>query len=441
MARRVANALQGAFYVLDEERDTGRVVLFEPDGERQMLDFSVLRGPDLESDLRGRDFTLNAIALDVHSPQALIDPLRGAADLQAKQLRACAPSSFQDDPIRILRGVRLAAAFSFRLLPETIQLMRRAVPGLQRTSPERLRDELFKLLGGPLPATSIRTLDLFGVLPYVLPELETLKGVTQSPPHVYDVWDHTLKVVQKLEYLFNVLSLQPEPDSSSNLASGLVSMRLGRFREQFREHFNACLTPDRTLRSLLFLAALYHDIAKPLTRTVEESGRIRFLEHEGAGAKIVSARARALRLSNEECERLKIVVAQHLRPLHLLQTGEPPTRRAIYRFYRSTGPAGVDVCTLSLADGLGTYEAALPPELWGQHLEVVRNLFEAWWEDPTKTVSPPLLVTGHDLISALHLEPGPQIGWLLEAIREAQASGNIHTPEEALALAGSLIQD
>jgi tRNA nucleotidyltransferase/poly(A) polymerase len=163
-ARRVANALRGAFYVLDEERDTGRVVLFEPDGERQMLDFSVLRGPDLESDLRGRDFTLNAIALDVHSTQALIDPLRGAADLQAKQLRACAPSSFQDDPIRILRGVRLATAFGFRLLPETIHSMKQAVPGLERISPERLRDELFKLLSTG-PALHPDT-DLFGVLTF-----------------------------------------------------------------------------------------------------------------------------------------------------------------------------------------------------------------------------------------------------------------------------------
>lgn len=440
MARRVANTLGGAYYPLDEARDTGRVVLVAADGEREMLDFSVLRGPDLESDLRARDFTLNAIAIALEAPLTLIDPLGGAADLRNRQLRACAPTAFLDDPLRILRGVRLSAALHCRLLPETSQAMRQAVIGLARVSPERLRDELFKLLDSPQPAASLRVLDLFGALQAVLPELAALKGVVQSSPHVWDVWEHTLSVVQKLDGLLNVLAPQPDPDSSANLTMGLIVLQLGRFREQLAAHLGARLNPARSLRSLLFLAALYHDIGKPQTRRVE-AGRVRFFEHDDAGAALAQARGRALRLSGEENDRFRQIVAYHLRPLHLVQTGRPPTRRAIYRFFRAAGPSGVDVCLLSLADALGTYETSLPQELWNRHLEVVRALLEAWWEHPSERVDPQPLVSGRDLMADLALPPGPEIGWLLEAIREAQAAGQVGTRAEALALAKALLED
>jgi putative nucleotidyltransferase with HDIG domain len=442
-SRRVADALNAAFYPLDEERDTGRVVEIKPDGSRQVIDFSVLRGPDLESDLRARDFTVNAIALDLRAPQSLIDPLGGAADLYAKQLRACSPSSFVEDPLRVVRGVRLAAAFGFRILPETRHQMGQAVPGLERISPERLRDELFRMMGGPQPWTAIRALDLLGALPYILPELPALKGVAQTPPHVHDVWSHTLSALQKLDSLLSLLSPHPDPEGGAyahSLATGLAVMRLGRYREQIHAHLGSELIPDRSLRALLFLAALYHDTGKPETRQVDAQGRARFFEHEQAGAKIVAARARALRLSAAESDRLKKIVQHHLRPVLLAQNDQPPTRRAIYRFFRDTALAGVDICLLSLADVLATYEAGLPQEVWARHLDVVRALLEAWWERPGESVAPPSLIDGRDLMDALHLKPGPQVGRLLEAIREAQASGQVNSREEAMALAASLYQ-
>jgi hypothetical protein len=185
---------------------------------------------------------------------------------------------------------------------------------------------------------------------------------------------------------------------------------------------------------LLLFAALYHDIGKPRTRQVEEDGRIRFLQHEIVGRKMISERAHRLRLSNNEIERIKTVVKNHLRPILLAQSGNLPTRRAIYRFFRDTGPAGVDICLLSMADVLATYGASLPQKIWINHLDIVRTLLEAWWEQPEERVAPPALVNGHDLVDLFDLEPGPYIGQLLEAIREAQAIGEIRTREEALSL-------
>lgn len=432
VGRLTANALQGAYYPLDAERETARVILIHPDGHRDVLDFAAMRGDDIEADLRARDFTINAMALPLNEPRKLIDPLGGAADLHKGILRACSSQSLQDDPVRILRGVRLASSFGFKITPETRSQMRTALPELQRVSVERLRDELFRILGSKQAALSIRVLSVLGALQYVLPELEALKGVTQPPPHQADVWDHTLLVLQRLEAVFAVLAREFNEKSAESMALAQTTYRLGRYREQISAYLDSWFSPDRTRRELLLLAALYHDAGKPQTRTIEPDGRIRFFEHDQVGAELVAQRARELRLSNAEVDHLELIVRHHMRPLLLSTHEKIPSARAVYRFFRDTGPAGVDICLLSLADVMGTYGAALPHDTWGKHVDVVRALLEAWWEHAEQQVNPPPLVNGNDLMKALDLEPGPHIGELIEAVREAQVSGLVENSEQAL---------
>jgi tRNA nucleotidyltransferase/poly(A) polymerase len=423
ISRQVADALGAAFFPLDEARLTARLVFIHPEGVRQIIDFAAMRGPDLESDLRLRDFTINAMAVSMQDLFKLLDPLGGAVDLRAGILRACSPNAFLDDPVRILRAVRLATIFDLRIQKETRQSMREAVAELPQVSPERLRDELFRMLAGPKPGAALRALDILDALAYVLPELPALKGVGQSPPHVYDVWDHTLGVIDHLSDLLAVFAVPPQSGMVENLTLGQVSLHLGRYRQQIHDHLTYMFTPDRSCRMLLFLAALYHDVGKPATGRLDESGRIRFFEHEATGEELAAKRARLLRLSSEETERLRKIVRHHMRPLFLSQSGQSPTRRAIYRFFRDMKGAGVDVCLISLADTLATYGTTLPQDLWARHLEVVRSLLSAWWETPEESVAPPRLVDGHELIRVFDLRPGPLIGELLEAIREAQATG------------------
>jgi len=434
IARRIANRLGAAYYPLDIERDTGRVILIKPGQPRLVLDFAAMRGPDLESDLLARDFTVNAIAVDVRKPETLIDFLGGVADLHKKQLRPCSTLSFQQDPLRVLRAIRLATTFKFRIPTEATALMRQAVPLLAGTSPERLRDELFRILAGPQPASAVRALDLLGALDYVLPELPGLKGVQQSAPHVNDVWEHTLDVLAKLEALLEAFDIAYDPDKASSLIMGLAVLRLGRYREQIHTHLEKSFTPDRSLRPLLFFAALYHDVAKPKTFQEDAGGQIHFYEHEHIGAKITAERAQALRLSNLEVDRLKTIIKNHLRPHFLAQAGGLPSRRAIYRFFHTCEVAGVDICLLAMADFLATYGAAVSQEAWEQELEVIRALLEAWWEKPTESVTPPTLVSGRDVIQRFRLKPGPEIGRLLALVREAQAEGRVTTVAEAYAL-------
>lgn len=446
LAREVARRVGGAFYPLDEERGTGRVVVLEED-ERFYLDFAQLRGDSLTTDLAARDFTINAMAVSLTPPERLIDPMGGQADLKAKVLRMCRPTSFADDPVRILRAIRLAAQLDFRLERSTREAARAASRVLLNVSAERMRDEFIRVLGGRRPAASLRALDALGALVAVVPEAAALKGVTQSPPHLYEVWEHTLMVVDKLEALLAVLGRTHDVDAASEFALGYAAARVGRYRRQLSDHLEQELSFGRSTRSLLFFSALLHDIAKPLTRTVEpeasgatSGGRIRFFNHEEAGAMIARQRATALRLSVEEVGRIVVTVAAHMRPVWLSQEAAV-TRRAIYRFFKATGAAGVDVCLLTLADLLGTRGIELGQEEWTSRVDTVVALLEAYFFQLDAVVRPAPLITGDDVINELSLRQGPRIGEILEAVREAQAAGEVTTREEALELARKMRKD
>ena len=438
LARTVANALKADFMVLDSERDTGRVVIIE--GETYTyLDFAAFRGATLEDDLRDRDFTINAMALNLRDI-TIIDPLNGATDIRAKVIRACSPDSLTNDPVRILRAVRQAAAFGFTIDKSTRELMKQAADKINNVSIERVRDEVFKILGGPKASASIRALEMLGVLQHLMPELLKMRGVTQSNPHIHEVWTHTLAVVDQLDNLLtSSLRLDFDPEKTSDMYMGLVSLKIGRYREQIAKHFANQLNPSRSHRSLLFFAALYHDVCKPDTKTIDESGRIRFFDHDIKGADVVADRARAFNLSNDEVERLHTIVRHHMR-FHffadrLEREGQPPSRKAVYRFFRDSGAASVDLILLALADLRGTKGNELTQVTWTAYLDIARILLENYWERPEEVINPPRLVDGNELMKELNLQPGKIVGVLLESIRENQAAGKIVDKEQALAFA------
>jgi tRNA nucleotidyltransferase/poly(A) polymerase len=438
LARKVANALGADFLPLDDERDTGRVVVTNEDGSRTYLDFAVYRGANLTEDLRGRDFTINAIAYNLRD-EAIIDPAVGGKDLRAKTIRACSPTSLSDDPVRILRAVRLAAALDFHIEKNTRELMKQSASELGRISPERLRDEIFKMLSGPKPDACMRALEMLGVFPYLMPELSAMKGVTQSEPHMFDVWTHTLSVLDYLDQIISALRIGYDAEKTNDMFTGLLGLRLGRYREQIAKHFAEPLNPDRSLRSLLFFVALYHDVCKPETKTVEESGRIRFFDHEERSAEVAAERLRSFNVSNDEVERARTIVKNHMR-IHafadrLERDKQTPSRKAIYRFFRDSGQAGIDLVLLALADVRATRAHALTVESWTVYLDIARILLENYYEKPEEVISPPRLLDGNILMRELGIKPGPAVGQLLESIRENQAAGKIETLDQALAFA------
>lgn len=428
---RVADALGVPAYVLDRERDTGRVVLPEAG---TTLDFARFRGPSLEADLRDRDFTVNAMALPATASRdaSVIDPLGGRADLQARRLRLTHERAILDDPVRALRALRLALSLNFSLSPETIAAVKAAVPYLHTVSSERVRDELLKLLQTANPDQAVVKMAELGLLAAVLPEIAALAEVEQSAPHHEPVLPHTVSVLRWLARVEAALEPEANVDDPAVVT---ISEALADYAPALKAHLQRYEDGKVDGRTLLRLGALLHDVGKGETRTVEENGRVRFIGHEQVGARMAARRLRHLALSNKAVAHVRLVVANHMRPLLLAQTAAQPSRRAVYRFFRDAGSAGLDVSLLALADHLATHDGPGDPGQWQRLLAVITTLLGHYFERYEETIAPPPLLNGGELMVALNLEPGPEVGRLLRLVEEAQAAGEVTTKEEAIQFA------
>lgn len=422
VARQVANALRAAFYPLDRERGTGRVV-FEISATQVHLDFATFRGPSLEADLADRDFTINAIALSLDSAPHLIDPMQGQRDLEVGQIRAVSETTFDHDPVRVVRAVRQAIEFGFSIEANTERYLGQAAPQLVTVSAERQRDELLKLLNTPAPGQALQTLRRLGVLPHVLPEVEAMVGVSQPRPHHLDVFDHTAAAM----------------DIWTNLSRTGWADIFHRLQTEIEQYMNEMLAGNLPRYTLMPLALLLHDTGKPLTGSEEESNgqvRIRFLGHERESAKIARRVMHRFRFSNQASSFVETVVAQHMRPL-LLAKGGKVSRRAIYRLFRDTGggtyQAGVAVALHALVDQRATYPPGQGQAEEEALLKVVHRLLTTYFEQRDQVIDPPPLLTGRDLIEILGLREGYLIGRLLNRLKEAQATGQVTDKAAALA--------
>ena len=417
LARLFADQNGGALYLMDAEHDVARVILGDT-----YIDFAALRG-DVRSDLATRDFTINAMARQIGSEE-LLDPFHGQHDLREKQIRAVSQTVFRDDPVRLLRALRLSGELGFVLEPHTEDWVRGDAALLAFASMERARDEFCKILAQPESVTRLRQADDLGLLAALLPEVNALKNVTQSPPHHFDVFEHTLHALDELVKL--------QAHSYSEVANG-------EFLSVLQTHFEQQVSAERTRGTLLRCAVLLHDVGKPITRSVGPEGAIHFYEHEARGAEMCDAVMRRLRFSNDEIDIVTRVLRYHLRPAQLAR-GEPLTNRAAYRYFRDAGDTGIDTCVLALADWRGK---AVPVDQEMDAAQRATNalLLDRYFRAQETVIDPPSLVDGRVLMKELKIAAGPRVGELLEAIREAQVEGEIKTRDDALALAQKMLTE
>ena len=399
LARTVADWMRGSFVALDDERGTGRVVTRDEHGQRLFVDFAVLQGRDITVDLSRRDFTIDAIALDINDLGRFIDPYDGRGDLEAGLVRAVSEVAFRDDPLRTLRAVRLAAELGLRVEPRTEELIRRDAGLIAAVSAERVRDELSKTLAQPGAADNLRYLDQLGLLGVILPETEGVKEAGR--------FERSLEVVTALEHLYAILLHSPFSIVHS---------------DRLLSHLSQFTSGDRQRRVLLKLVAFL----------CGGEGNQR-----DSAARLVGLALRRLRFSRGEVNLGRAIVA-HRGILGQLGAAEAVTRRDVYRFFRDTGKAGLDLLLLFLADQLAGQRMGLDLDqigatvLWEENLKFAAALLRDYYERHTEVISPPKLVGGDDLKQTFGLEEGPRLGELLEAVREAQAAGEIRTKREAL---------
>jgi tRNA nucleotidyltransferase/poly(A) polymerase len=431
LAKKIAKQLNAGFFMLDDERHTARVIYQLPDGDLFCLDFVQFTGKDLEEDLGNRDFTINAMALSTRDPETLIDPLGGWADLEKGIIRPCSKHALLDDPVRTLRAVRLAYKFGFSYGTGIDRAMKAAVRKLPQTTPERRRDAFFRILEGPDPAAGLRDCYRFGILESLIPPIEGQADIPASPPHHFPLLDHTFRVVEGYQQLLDMFTQAEPPEDTAPWWLIYAFSALNGFTKEIRDYFSGEITPGRTVNGLALFGALLHDIAKPETKSVGDDGHFHYYGHDQRGAELALELAKEMRLSNAEANWLQTMVRYHMRLLPMIKSEEGPTRKALYRFFQSTGEVGIGIAFLSLADTLGTYGPELDSALWEKSVAVVKTVMQTWWRENMKIVSPKLFLDGNDLQNEFHLKPGVDIGKLLASLREAQASGEVVDKEQA----------
>jgi poly(A) polymerase len=426
VARQIANLLNGDVFVMDQERDVARVFAQTPDG-KLTLDVAGFRGADLLADLQGRDFTINAIAVDLLGDlNQLIDPLNGEQDADQKLIRRCTPDSIATDPIRGLRAVRQSVQLTMHIEAETLKDIRTHAHRLMETSPERVRDEVFNLLNLDRVGAALRVADTVGLLAHIFPELAPLHGLPQPPPHVFEVWQHTLMTIEKLAQILLAISYRRTDATAAVFDMGMMAMQFDRYRRSWNAIIDATYANDRPHRAVLIMAALLHNAGKGVSPNYNEQS-----------VKMADERAEALRLSNPEKKRLLTAIQQYRR---VLDTPEfTPLEQ--HRFWHQLGEAGHDVILLALADYLGTVGNEIVQDDWLALVGRARTLLSAYHDLHEAIVKPPTLLNGNDLMTRLNLPASPIIGKLLDRIREAQVTGEVTTMDDALALARQVVDE
>jgi putative nucleotidyltransferase with HDIG domain len=310
-----------------------------------------------------------------------------------------------------MRMARLASELGLEVEERTRELAREQAHALARVSPERSFYELRRLVSSPDPLEGLALMEDARLLAELLPELEALKGVVQNPYHHLDVWGHTLEVLERL------LEIERDPEKV-----------FGPHAEAVVRELERPLADELTRAQTLRLGALLHDVGKPATRAISPEGRVLFWGHDELGARMSRDIARRLRSSTATGDYLAQLALHHLR-LGFLVRQRPLSRRDVYRYLRACQPVELEVTVLSAADRLATRGERTRREAIEDHLELARELAAqavAWRADPPR---PP--VTGVELMDALRLRPGPEVGRLLEGLTEAAFAGELRTRDEA----------
>jgi poly(A) polymerase len=435
LAPELATTLGGRYVLLDKVNKIGRVILKEPAQEiaQWQIDLSTIKD-GIEQDLRRRDFTLDAMAisLDIITEGAtaaeIIDPFNGLEDIHRGVIRTVEDKVFESDALRLLRGVRLASELGFNVCRQTEELIRQKCHLIAGVAGERVREELLRMLAAPNTGQLFLYLDDLGLITALIPELAQAKGLEQPKEHFWDVFQHSVKTVDAVDFILR----QGDWEYAGKEALSLVP-----WSAELEQHFNSTVSGGSTRRLLLKLAALLHDIAKPQTKIINEQGRTRFYGHAREGAQIAAAILERLRFSTKELKLVVGVVRYHLRPVQISQN-ELPSQRAIYRYFRDSGEVAIDTLFFSLADHLATRGPNLDRVNWRQHATLIDYILTQRFK-PESTAVPPKLINGHDLMKNFNLAPGPKIGELLEAVREAQASAEVTTREEAISYVNDLL--
>jgi tRNA nucleotidyltransferase/poly(A) polymerase len=409
LSERVAAALGGSAFILDLETSHYRVAVKSGGGTRT-IDLSLIKDGGIVSDLKGRDFTVDAVGLGLgdlfeEDSPVLIDPAEGVNDARLGILKMTSLAVFGEDPLRTLRAVRLSQWYGLKITQETAAGIRAGAPLLKSkdTSWERIRDEFLLIFSAPGTAQAVRALYDLKIMETVFPEFLGWEDIGAG----YDLLTHSLKTLDEAEAFLEALPAEPFPD--------IPGLEL---------HFNASIGPVGR-RALFKMAAFVHDIGKHLTVAVRD-GQLRFIAHEFEGSELVKEVFTRLRFSRRVVNELSVLVKNHHR-FFAFANLDAPSHRAKAHFFRAVGgEAALDLLCLALIDVRATIGAE-DEELLG----LVKDMLRLYY-DEFALKRPAQLLNGTEIVKTFKVPEGRLVGEVIEKISEGVETGVVRNKKEAI---------
>ena len=403
-AQKLVDLFEATFVILDDENKIYRVVL--PD-KKNYIDITNPVDNSLERDLLRRDLTINAIAVNLKSYE-IIDLCGGIADIENKNINLISEHNFLDDPLRLLRVYRFQALLGFDISPDTLTVLCKYSGLISKSAVERISYELLKLFSGDYTDIALLNMDKVWLLEEIFPIVKELKQVPPNTHHHLDLFHHSIETVKQVNLLYQ--------NSDDIVKSHLESVDFGGFNR---------LTH-------LKIAAFLHDIGKFSTWTVEkDTGRHRFMKHDETGAKMAYKILKKLNFSKKQIEYISLMIRNHIYPSQVMAAPEI-TDKIMMRFVRRTMDNSIDNIILAQADRLSARGPFITDEIIEKNLSSLNRLMQ-FYKDVKDTLEPlPKLLSGNDVMDILNIKPSPELGKIMDALYDAQISGNINTKDEAM---------
>ncbi len=405
LARAFSREKQMPFVVLDPERHIYRVIA----SADFFIDFAPLRGNNIGKDLRERDFTLNAIAMHLKT-RRLIDPLKGLEAIARHKLLLCSDSSFQDDPLRILRAYSIAADCNLNWGKGLKKMLLLSLNGIEDVAKERVNNELKRLFSSQLSYKWFLKAYKDGLFKYLFPEALSMQDMCQGPYHHLDVLMHSFESLKFGESLLKNVKYITRINNRGFLLNYLDG-QIG------------CWPRYALLKWVIF----WHDIGKPLSRR-KRKDKIVFYGHNKTGAKQISVIMRRLKFSYKQINWAKMLIDMHLRPGDITKAGNP---KPFYRMVRQCEGEDLAVLLLSWADARATRGVKNPFVNFTRHRKKLIELINLSIEIKTRPRMPKL-ITGDDVMRIAGIGPSKEVGHILDKVKELQLAGKIKDRRQAL---------
>ena len=401
-AHKIADKFGGTFITLDSVNKIFRVVL--PD-KTNFLDISEIEGSTIEEDLKRRDFTINVIAYDLKNDK-FIDTTGGINDLENKVLRHISDKNFEDDPLRLLRGFRFFSTTGFRMTEELESAISKYAHLILKPAPERINYELMKLFGGKYAAETLLKMNEFGILEALFPFVKEMKQVPPNTHHHLDLLHHVIETVRQIEIHYETLT------------------------GEVKEHLQKVDFGGFPRINHLKLAGFMHDIGKFSCWTIEENGRHRFIKHADIGAELAIPFLKKMKFSKKQIEYITCMIKNHIYPSNVIAAPDL-NDKIMMRYIRKMEDNVIDNIILAKADRLSARGVDVTEEMIENNMRGLDRLLKFYLEKKDTLKPLPKLLDGKEIMELTGLKPTPQLGKIIEALKEAQLNGDVTNIEEA----------